>query len=491
MNNSKQRLRLTAVMLLAILLTSMLVSCGGRDTAGAGTETEIITETVETTTAVTLSEKEILYSDLPTGSFNGYEFRIISYSDPTDNSFHIEAMDGDVLHDAIFARNRDVSELLDVSFNYVQNTNVVSQISSTVIAGDDAYDLADAQAMHIAPKVTAGIFLDLYDIETINTDKPWWDAKTAAEYELMNRLYFIHGDINTFGLGTIWSIYFNNKLVKDSGLKDMYKLVNDGCWTIAKLSEYGLACTRDLNGDGNIHLIDDVVAMMTNNSFYLSLLHGAGESLITKDKDGIPIFEKPDARMVNVFDAIVEYCMDSGNFFRYNTDYGITDNNIRFNLFASDMVLFSGMMVDSGKFLRDMENDFGLLPLPKYDDSQEEYYSYQGPSAGAQAVPSSIKDPDMVGTIIENLCAFSHYEMREAYFETTLQDKIFRDVESNNMLDIIYGNVTAELGYVYGYNKIYNTYINAINNRQGVASSFESVHEATNVAIEGFIADLD
>lgn len=51
MNNSKQRLRLTSVMLLAILLTSMLVSCGGRDNAGAGTETEIITETIETTTA--------------------------------------------------------------------------------------------------------------------------------------------------------------------------------------------------------------------------------------------------------------------------------------------------------------------------------------------------------------------------------------------------------------------------------------------------------
>ena len=95
--------------------------------------------------------------------------------------------------------------------------------------------------------------------------------------------------------------------------------------------------------------------------------------------------------------------------------------------------------------LRDMETDFGVLPYPKYDEAQSEYYSRVS-YYWANIVPITNAKLDMTGAILEALnCESANYVV-PAYYEIALKTKYSRDEESAAMLDLIFENRVVDLG---------------------------------------------
>ena len=84
-----------------------------------------------------------------------------------------------------------------------------------------------------------------------------------------------------------------------------------------------------------------------------------------------------------------------------------------------------------------MENEFGIVPFPKYEESQSSYVTYIANYAAMCGIPITASDAERTGTILENLCAYSYGDLREAYVDTTLNFKYIRDEESKEMLDLI------------------------------------------------------
>ena len=106
-------------------------------------------------------------------------------------------------------------------------------------------------------------------------------------------------------------------------------------------------------------------------------------------------------------------------------------------------------------YLREIEYDFGLLPIPKFDEAQDGYRVFCG--AGLIGVPSNVPDPTRTGVIAEALAYYSYREIRPAFFDIVLENKAVRDENSYRVLQMMHENKVFDFGFNFdgtGYNLI-------------------------------------
>lgn len=74
-------------------------------------------------------------------------------------------------------------------------------------------------------------------------------------------------------------------------------------------------------------------------------------------------------------------------------------------------------------------------------------------------IPTSNYDPEMTGYFIEVLASESRYDLLPVYYDINLKGKVSRDEESQEMLDVIFGNRIYDLGQIYDPGDFSNTLI--------------------------------
>ena len=397
-----------------------------------------------------------------------------------------EEMNGDIINDTIFARNSKVQESLNIEIVYTGNAAPVKAAQTSILAGSDEFDIVFDQTLKLGPVTSEGIFLDISTMDGINLSKPWWKTSLAEQISVGGKIYMLHGDLNYHYLYNVWTLFFNQQTIANYKLESPYSLVKAGTWTVDKLIEYCRTAAQDINADGVYNLVDeDICGVVSNNSSFFALLYGAGGELVTKDGD-TPVFKGATDKLTTIYDKLLAVTSDA----RVFNNYGSMTNDERFGRFAQGQFLFSLMMCGSSKALRDMPEDFGVVPMPKLNEAQKEYYSYAGPSMSTMAIPVTATDPTRTGTILEHLSAESYGTLRTAYLETTMKDKFMRDEQSVEMLDIIHSGIRMDIGYIYGFGGVHTAFMNTLAAGEGIVSALASVEPAVNAAIDKYLADV-
>ena len=99
---------------------------------------------------------------------------------------------------------------------------------------------------------------------------------------------------------------------------------------------------------------------------------------------------------------------------------------------------------------RDMDVDYGIIPLFKYTEEETRYYATISPySARFLGMPYHQEDVELNGKILETIGFYSASTVPEAYYEKTLNGKVVRDEESITMLQLLRESRVYDLGYFY------------------------------------------
>jgi hypothetical protein len=137
-----------------------------------------------------------------------------------------------------------------------------------------------------------------------------------------------------------------------------------------------------------------------------------------------------------------------------------------------------------GANLRNMRSDYGIIPIPKLDETQEKYYSYAHDSFTAVAVPATVSDDRLqqMGAVMEALASESYRTVLPAYYEITLKDKYCNDPESRDMLDTIIEGFFVDAGVLYtkqidSVHQKLRTFVGS--NLNNVASAMKVLSKAT------------
>jgi len=127
--------------------------------------------------------------------------------------------------------------------------------------------------------------------------------------------------------------------------------------------------------------------------------------------------------------------------------------------FMNNRALFMWIRMRVVEVFRGMDANFGIMPMPKYDEAQENYRSLVNPYTGVLlGVPKTASSPERTSIILEALSAESKYTLQPAYYDIVLNRKFTRDEESSDMLDIIFSTQVYDIGGVYSFGGVFSDF---------------------------------
>ncbi len=298
-----------------------------------------------------------------------------------------------------------------------------------------------------------GMLSNFKDIETINLQSSCWDQNAVSELSINNHLYFMTGDINTYdNRGTV-AILFNKKLYEKAGYtEDLYKLVREREWTFDKLVELSERFeVGDINKDGKIDQYDQwFMGSETGNLYYH--VAAAGEGICKKDENDVPQLTMTSEKGIEALVSAINF-YKSGKVLvsdlpEYSSKYEIFPLEGREYLaFLESRELFFMTDLLRVPYFRQMEDEFGILPVPMYSKEQGEYYSrMRSKIHSALMIPSSPRADEDLGLVIQALAELSEEILTPSFYEKMLCSEDSKDEESEEILDIIFNNRHYDLG---------------------------------------------
>lgn len=485
--------RIISLILVVLMAMTAFCACAKPDNGNETDTTAADVTTADITEATTEEEKVV--ADVPDKNFQGHVFNVLtrgtSSSTWYSRDIFSEMLTGDIIGDAVFERNQKMGEKYGFVVKETGESSPANVAKIAVSSGDDIYDMFCFKVKDdMTSIILQGYVFDLNEVEMIDLDKPYYDQNSRKAFSIDNRLFLVTGDMITMDNDATRCTLFNKTLFNDLSLSNeiggtLYDKVADGKWTLGVMAQCASLVNSDLNGDGVMDLTDRW-GMVSEQFNALAFTNSAGVMLYEKNSDDAPFFTGNNDRALTVLSDVVtmlngEYCR------HYSNAY-----NEAIPQFREGLVLFYPAQLADVPLLRTMDFDFGILPLPKYTEDQEKYYSpVTTYGCNCISIPVSVKDVDRAAIIIEVLSCESYYTLTPAYYDLSLKSKLIRDAESAASLDIILGSAVFELAYMWNLGGVYSAICTAFkNNAPSLAAAFKSVEKASDRVIENNIKSI-
>ena len=372
---------------------------------------------------------------------DGYNFRI--YCRTGGNMLsdqYAEEENGDIINDAIYRRNETVKALFNIDITAsVSSENKAADAVNTILAGDDQYDIILPHSRTAFQYAIQNTLVNFNDVKTIDLTKEWWSKDLVDSANINGYLYVLDGDIQTHRLEYGFTMYFNKRIFDELGLDYPYQMALDGEWTFDEFAKLVKQGSKDLNGDGLMKPADDQYGYQTYATFGpIQVLYSGGQRIYSKNAKGIPTLTLNTSKTVEIFSKFFNLCSSE--------DVSLGDSE---KLFIEGRAMFADQGLGSAKTMRSMNDDFGILPWPKFS-KDDKYNTMINGHASLVVMPITVSDYQRSGKIIEALCAVGNREVIPAFYDVSLKTKFSRDYESEAMIDIVRESLIYDIGYVSG-----------------------------------------
>lgn len=482
MKNSRAKKLLLSLITLSLLLPSF-ASCSEKpadETTPADTTAPAAQNDVSALSETeTENESEELMPDIPKLDFEGRTFTILTSGLNDTNGkdwitydVYAESITGEPINDAVFERNEYLNSTYNIKLaEYQTQKDTLSELKTEVTASTGAFQSAMTHFENGSTLARQGALVDLYSLPYIDVTKPWWDHSGVEALEVMGSLYQATGDITVIDNDATWVLFFNKQMREDLQLENLYDLVRENKWDFDKFYELLSVAPLDMNADGKMSYKDDRYGMITSDQSGYGLLYASGISLLVPDKDEVFKITDDFEKLSSVVDAAAKIMADQNiTFITGRESSGSDDVRVAFE---EGRGLFFGEVMQCATRMRSSDTDFGLIPWPKYELTQDRYYNWIHSSAGRGVViPTSVQksDYEMVGAITEAMAAKSMYTVTTAYYDKSFTYKSLRDEDSVEMLEIVLQSRSYDLSNIYAIN-LNSRVLNCIVNGNGKLAS--------------------
>lgn len=368
---------------------------------------------------------------------------------------YVEEDAGSVINDAIYERNVSVEDRYGIVLSLMPNANNYDffvPIDNAILAGDGTYQLVAAYRYRLAPHTVTGNFLDFYQMPSINLDGEWWDRGFTDAASYNNHSYVLSGSLSLSHMYTASCIYFNQDMVNArlaGGSAEIFDKVQNDAWTLSAFYEYVQQFTSD-NGD-DVWDENDTYGFATNDTTAVdAFLFGSGIDVSRRTDEGKIELIPANEKLVNLTRELHKIINTSGHTYNQSTST-VEGLSVHIGMILRGNAAFSTGVLENASDLRTTEINYGILPYPKWDEEQDNYYSITMDYSSAFAVPRTIEDEEFVGTMVEALAYYSHIYVRDALYDTVLKYRDAKDADSSKCVDIILENIKYDFAYIYAF----------------------------------------
>ncbi|MBE6678743.1 MAG: hypothetical protein E7597_08130 [Ruminococcaceae bacterium] len=340
--------------------------------------------------------------------------------------------------------------------------NIRTALNEDILGGTAEYDFCFESYYYYYAFVEDGLLADLNDLG-VDLKQPWWDQNAVDDLSICGELYYALGDINTYDNDGTVLLFFNKDLyIKNGGdPQELYDMALNGEWTFDAFVNEVTGFGYDANSDGKRDEFD-VYGLLTETSGVYNHFLASGNRIVDKNANDEPIFDLASGNgYAALTDAVNLYLNTNdvlvGNLPEYVSKYEGEDvyEKTVINAFKEGRGLFYVCAPIHLPYFRDMKDDYGFLPIPKYNAEDDRYYHNMGAHiTSVLFVPvgdnSKGENGKQLATVLDALGAYSKDYLTPEYYEKQLKRADSRDPYSADVLDIVYGSRIYDLGQVFG-----------------------------------------
>lgn len=482
--------KITALLLAVLMGALVLTSCAPTTEPETGADETTAGPAQDATTAEDTGEFDFdhakeLMAKIPEYNLSVFDgvFNVLTMQGTGNSEAEIwveEGNTGDPVRDGVFLRNAEVLEKLGIEILHVPSTDVAGAARIDQKSGTYDYDLIMGNGHQTSSLAQSGDLYNFLDLdEVINLDEDWWDPGTLRDCAIANKVYFMNGDINILDNDVTWILLFNKEMIKTYDLAEPYELVRQKKWTLDAFYEMlSVVSSSDNDGDPT----NDTYGFITTSGGGLMNFLYTCDVTSVKVTDGEPeiVMKKQAEKIVKILDWCKKAITD-GNF-TYISD---SNPELSKRMFMENQGLFYSEVMSYIVNLRDMETDFGVLPTPLFDESQENYRTHVDAVGSMISIPAKAPDPMATAVVVETMAIASYLHLTPAYYEQTLKRQQSRDYESAEMLDIILKSRTYDIGYLYTSLDLANVFKNlVVQGSSDFVSSFNRKEKSATKALD-------
>ncbi len=130
-----------------------------------------------------------------------------------------------------------------------------------------------------------------------------------------------------------------------------------------------------------------------------------------------------------------------------------------------------------------------MLPIPKWEESQEKYSCYLEEPRFAM-VSSYVKDPAMVGAVLEALSAYGYQHLIPTLIETCLQFKYNNDPNSVKNIRLVFDSRAIALSQMMSETMMDGMITEQFIKDKSIATWLASVQDKAENALESDLRDI-
>ena len=358
-----------------------------------------------------------------------------------------------VIYNAIYKRGMTVEDRLGVEITWVpmdagwnNNREVFFQhIQSTCETGS-AYDAVCLYNLMPGALAAKGLMENLADASYINLEAPWWPEDFVNEIVINDTLYSLVENSSYGTLRNIHGVFFNNELLNARGLRSPYDMVAANEWTFADMIALVKDQGSDLNENGSKDK-DDFYGVVTGTEAKIeSWFYGMGYKYATKGADGMPELLMGNTEYITSW-------LDEFNSATESKDFWLWDKEGHTKAFfkESAILYMSAIRLVEGGVSQGVEMDYGIVPLPKKDATQENYITNVANSHDMWGIPVNGADMDVSSALVECMAVESYRQVAPVYFDQCIKLRYAPDERLGEMYDLIRNSIVFDFCVIYSF----------------------------------------
>jgi len=497
--HTSKTLRVFSMLLVLLLSLALFAGCKGDDKNASSDKGSEKDNTSIDNTEIVEQYQDKGHPTLPeTKDLGGFEMLLVSDREGSVIPEQGESAEGDLMLEAL--RETQTAYNCTISIRYV---TAWDEAFTSIVAGEP-YANVIMPRIHAAGRFLqsrlCADFLDPEISQYIDMDQPWWNDTMAYASNVLGSVYAGASTVMSPADYT-WVVYFNKDIAKEIGLgdKELYELWEKKEWTWDALLKYAKLAVKDVDGNGAVDSVDDIWGLVAPGyDGAQAFASSAKVASITTDDGMNPRYTFNTTHAITSLTKLNGIFTGEGIYAPDSVYAGVGTGKTFINYFAKGNSLFFGyrLITITDQQLRDMEDDWGLLPMPLGPKDgggwQDKYISRVDHNFNLCVIPTTVEDKASTALVLESM-SFNYFKI--------INDKVntyatlyCRDDESVDIANTIYNTSTFEISqFFYSVNNYeYNRSVESVITRVcstpnfDVSGAVQSVAEQAQIIIDNY-----